>query len=73
MADALLILQEKYGKVEENYIIDINRESLATIAGTAKESLIRTLSDFKSENLIDIKKDGNIKILSKTRLRQLLN
>jgi CRP-like cAMP-binding protein/CheY-like chemotaxis protein len=73
VADALLILQEKYGKVEENYIIDINRESLATIAGTAKESLIRTLSDFKSENLIDIKKDGNIKILSKTRLRQLLN
>ena len=32
--------------------IDIPREELATITGTAKESLIRTLSDFKSENAI---------------------
>jgi CRP-like cAMP-binding protein/CheY-like chemotaxis protein len=33
----------------------VSREDLASKAGTAKETLIRTLSDFKSEGLIDIK------------------
>jgi CRP-like cAMP-binding protein len=30
------------------------RDDLASVAGTAKETLIRTLSDFKSEGLIAI-------------------
>lgn len=33
--------------------IEVNREDLAAIAGTAKESLIRTLSSFKKEGLIE--------------------
>jgi CRP-like cAMP-binding protein len=56
----------------DNFVIDISRENLATIAGTATESLIRTLSDFKNEKLIDIK-DGNIIILNRKKLSQLLN
>lgn len=34
--------------------IHVSRDDLATMAGTAKETLIRTLSDFKSEGLISI-------------------
>lgn len=74
VADALLILFEKYKDTNpETFTIDISRESLATIAGTAKESLIRTLSDFKYEKLININKDGSIVILNQKKLEQLRN
>ena len=73
VAEALLLLQKKYGEERnENFAITISRESLATIAGTATESLIRTLSDFKAEKLIEIK-HGNIVILNEKKLSQLLN
>ena len=73
VADALLMLQKKYQeKKDEKFVIDISRESLATIAGTATESLIRTLSDFRGEKLIDIK-DGNITIINQKKLEHLLN
>ncbi len=73
VADALLLLQKKYGqKKEENFAIDIGRENLANIAGTATESLIRTLSDFRQEKLIDIK-GGSITILDEKKLESLLN
>jgi CRP-like cAMP-binding protein len=42
------------------------------MAGTATESFIRTLSDFKSEKLIDIK-EGSIVILDLKKLSSLLN
>jgi len=73
VADALILLQTKYQlKKEEKFVIDISRESLATIAGTATESLIRTLSDFRNEKLIDIK-DGGITIINQKKLEHLLN
>jgi CRP/FNR family cyclic AMP-dependent transcriptional regulator len=73
VAEALILLQKKYHqKKDENFLIDISRESLASIAGTAKESLIRTLSDFRSEKLIDIQNNG-IKILNEKKLSSLLN
>jgi len=72
VAEALLTLYKKYKGDNTNYVIDISRESLATIAGTAKESLIRTLSDFKDEKLIDIQ-SGNIIILNDKKLANLLN
>ena len=56
VAEALLMLnekQEKSGHAEDN--ISITRENLAGIVGTAIESVIRTLSDFKDEKLIEIK------------------
>jgi CRP-like cAMP-binding protein len=74
VAEALILLNNKYHEnTNEEFIIDLSRESLASIAGTAKESLIRTLSDFKNENLIDIKKDGSIIILNQQKLTHLLN
>ena len=73
VAEALVLLQKKYHKQkDENFLIDISRESLASIAGTAKESLIRTLSDFRSEKLIDIQNNG-IKILNEKKLANLIN
>ncbi len=52
-------------KVEEP--IKISRSDLASVAGIATESLIRTLSGFKKEGLIDIE-GRNIRIL---QLKQL--
>jgi CRP-like cAMP-binding protein/ActR/RegA family two-component response regulator len=73
VADALLLLQKKYqASGDGNFIIDINRDSLAAIAGTATESLIRTLGDFKAEKLIDIQ-NGNITIINEKKLSALLN
>jgi CRP/FNR family transcriptional regulator, cyclic AMP receptor protein len=51
--------------------LEISRENLANIIGSATESLIRTLSDFKSEGLIDIK-HGKIIIVDEKKLRNLL-
>lgn len=74
VAEALILLNNKYcDKNNEEFVIDLSRESLASIAGTAKESLIRTLSDFKNEHLIEIKKDGSIIILNQQKLTHLLN
>jgi CRP/FNR family transcriptional regulator, cyclic AMP receptor protein len=73
VADALVTLKHKYHKPgNELFSIDISRENLATIAGTATESLIRTLSDFKSEKLIEIR-DGHISILNEKKLAGLIN
>ncbi|MEE6187670.1 Regulator of RpoS [Mycovorax composti] len=50
--------------------IRLSRDTLAQVTGIATESLIRTLSDFKSEKLIDIK-GTTIIILNEEKLRQL--
>jgi CRP-like cAMP-binding protein len=48
------------------------REDLASLAGTAKETLIRTLTDFKNEGLIEIH-DGVITLVKEERLRKMPN
>jgi cAMP-binding proteins - catabolite gene activator and regulatory subunit of cAMP-dependent protein kinases len=73
VADAILMMHEKLQKEgREDAVLDIGRENMAAIAGTATESLIRTLGDFKSEKLIDIK-DGSVVILNKNKLKNMLN
>lgn len=73
VAEALVALYKKYNpKGEEGFAIDLSRENLAAIAGTAKESMIRTLGDFKEEKLIDIK-DGAIVVLNIKKLENLIN
>lgn len=59
VADSLVSLWNKGEKVEK---LAISREDLANIVGTAKESLIRTLSEFKNEGVITI--DGRSIIIS---------
>ena len=73
VADALIKLQHKYKKDDEAvFSIHISREDLANIAGTATESLIRTLSDFKNEKLIEIK-DGQIVLLNQKKISSMVN
>ena len=75
VADALIMLSKKYkseGHIDTSFSIHISRENLANIAGTAKESLIRTLSDFKDENLIEIR-EGNIYLLNEKKLQNMCN
>jgi CRP-like cAMP-binding protein len=74
VAEALTLLQKKYRQTsDETFVININRENLAAIAGTAKESLIRTLTEFRSEKLIEINKEGGISIINQKKLEMLLN
>ena len=74
VADTILELNSKYkgGDAAKQVSIDISRENLANIVGTAKESVIRTLSDFKDEKLIEIAK-GDIIILNEKKLQNLAN
>ena len=73
VADSLLHVYDRYKTSEkDNPTLKITREDLAHMVGTATESLIRTLSDFRSEKLIDIS-DGKISILSEEKLRRMVN
>lgn len=71
VAKALVDIHGKFNTAGENKPIEISREDIAHYVGTATESLIRTLSDFKSEKLIEIK-EGKISIVNIEKLRNLL-
>ncbi|RZS99684.1 response regulator [Aquimarina brevivitae] len=68
-AKTILQFAEVLNKKPEDGI-KISRSDLASVAGIATESLIRTLSSFKKEQLIDIE-GRNIKILDLEKLQQL--
>jgi CRP-like cAMP-binding protein len=69
LASTLLELYPLY-QVDGIATISISREELANIAGTAKETIIRCLSEFKEEGLISIK-DSDIIIDSPRKLNEL--
>ena len=71
VAKALVDIHEKFYKESSNSIIEFSRDDIAQYIGTATESLIRTLSDFKNEKLIDIK-GGKISIINLEKLKHLL-
>ncbi len=50
--------------------IKISRNDLASVAGIATETLIRTISNFKKQGVIEIE-DRNIKILDLEKLRRI--
>ena len=72
VADALVQLHHR----ETNgspFVISMLRDDLASIVGTTKESVIRTLSDFKSEGLINIDSSGTITIVQLSLLEHMPN
>lgn len=71
VAKALVDIHEKFNAQGTNNVIEFSRDDIAQYVGTATESLIRTLSDFKSERLIDIK-SGKISIINLDKLKHLL-
>jgi DNA-binding response OmpR family regulator len=52
-------------------VIAISRDDLAKMVGTASESVIRVLSDFKDEGLIEIE-TGKIKIVQRGKLEKVI-
>jgi CRP-like cAMP-binding protein len=55
LAELLLMLQLKFGVNENQQLnIELSREEVANVVGTATESVIRLLSEFKAERYIDI-------------------
>jgi DNA-binding response OmpR family regulator len=71
VAKALVDIHGKFNSSGENKPIEISRDDIAHYVGTATESLIRTLSDFKGEKLIEIR-EGKINISNLEKLRNLL-
>jgi CRP/FNR family transcriptional regulator, polysaccharide utilization system transcription regulator len=71
VADALLQLKDKYGYEKDGQTINItmSREELANLVGTATETLIRILSDFKKDRMIDLD-HRKIKILQLEQLER---
>jgi CRP-like cAMP-binding protein len=56
VAEALILLKNKFEEDQkEEFSMNISRDDLANIVGTSPESVIRTLSDFKDEGIIEIK------------------
>lgn len=56
---------------DQQSVISISRDDLAKMVGTASESVIRVLSDFKDEGLIDIE-GGKIKIKQPAKLQKVV-
>jgi len=55
VAEVLISLVRDFGLDEQKYLrISLTREELANIVGTATESVIRLLSEFKSDRLIEL-------------------
>lgn len=73
LAEALLFLYEtfKSNNLEKDVIaITLPREDIANIVGTATETVIRLLSEFKTDKLIEL--DGKkIKLLDKAKLEKI--
>lgn len=66
VANALL----KFSESKNSTTMAILRDDIASLAGTAKETTIRTLSDFKSEGLISID-ENKIELLKIDKLRNM--
>jgi CRP/FNR family transcriptional regulator, polysaccharide utilization system transcription regulator len=73
VADSLVMLYKKYKHEDvRRFSMAISREDLASIVGTATESVIRVLSDFKSEGLVEIK-GSQITVLELEKLERMRN
>lgn len=73
LAEILLLLLNDFGLDSENYLqISLTREELANIVGTATESVIRLLSEFKTDKLVELN-GRKIKILNRKGLEKISN
>lgn len=73
VAEALLMLQKSYhDEGGENFKMAVSRDDLANLVGASKETVIRTLTDFKDEELIDIN-GSKITILKSEKLARMRN
>jgi CRP/FNR family transcriptional regulator, polysaccharide utilization system transcription regulator len=73
LAEILLYLVVDFGLDDQHFLnISLTREELANIVGTATESVIRLLSEFKSDKLVELN-GRKIKILDTAGLEKISN
>jgi CRP-like cAMP-binding protein len=73
LAEVLLLLKENFELDNQNTLqISLTREELANMVGTATESVIRLLSEFKQDKLIELQ-GRKIKFLDLASLRRVAN
>lgn len=71
VAEALLSVIDRF-RDGDSIRINLLREDLAAIAGVAKETLIRTLSEFKDDHVIEIE-DNDVIVKDQKKLQALLH
>ena len=72
LAQTLIYLEEKFGVSSDNSLkLQISREEIASIIGTATENCIRLLSEFKKEGIIELQ-GKKITILDKAKLKRIM-
>jgi CRP/FNR family transcriptional regulator, polysaccharide utilization system transcription regulator len=73
LAETLLYLEDTFGKNDDGSLhIQLSREELAGLIGTATESCIRLLSEFKKAELIDII-GKKIVIIDRNKLKRVID
>ena len=73
LAEVLIKLKNNFDLDEYNTLqISLTREELANIVGTATESVIRLLSEFKQDQLIDLQ-GRKIRLLNINKLEKISN
>jgi CRP/FNR family transcriptional regulator, polysaccharide utilization system transcription regulator len=73
LAEVLVNLKDNFGLDDDNVLqIYLTREELANLIGTATESVIRLLSEFKQDKLIELQ-GRKIRIVDETRLTRIAN
>jgi CRP-like cAMP-binding protein len=73
LAEILLLLVHDFGLDNDKYLnISLTREELANIVGTATESVIRLLSEFKADKLVELN-GRKIRILNTKGLLKISN
>jgi CRP/FNR family transcriptional regulator, polysaccharide utilization system transcription regulator len=73
LAEVLIFLVNDFGLDNEQFLnISLTREELANIVGTATESVIRLLSEFKTDKLVELN-GRKIKILNRKGLEKISN
>jgi CRP-like cAMP-binding protein len=71
LAETLIYLEETFGKNTDGSLrIQLSREELAGMIGTATESCIRLLSEFNKNGLIELN-GKRISLLDRTKLKRL--
>jgi len=73
LAEVLLLLKQEFElDAEKTLQISLTREELANMVGTATESIIRLLSEFKQDKLIDLQ-GRKIRIINIQALTKVAN
>jgi CRP-like cAMP-binding protein len=71
LAEVLLLLKDEFGLDDKGILqVTLTREELANIVGTATESVIRLLSEFKADKLIELS-GRKIRLLNTGRLQKI--